>query len=316
MIFALSIAVLSVRARFHIPKKEVCFTNKKSKASGAPSERRSRIDIKEWEEWVMLEGNMAFIDRVLDRIGRLIAGRLRKQSGGYEPSIPSDHDTLRQTLRPGDVLLVDGNQKLSLAIKYLTQSTWSHATLFIGDALGTPSPGEEALCLVEAELGEGVIAVPFSKYALCHTRICRPVGLTPEEIAQVTGYAVGRIGDKYDLRHIIDLARYLFPTPPVPVRWRRRMIALGSGEPTRAICSTLIAQAFQNVRYPILPCVERVSGHSRANSDYSRGEILHIRHHSLFTPRDFDLSPYFQIVKPTLNVGFDPHALQWADMSE
>ena len=32
-----------------------------------------------------------------------------------------------------------------------------------------------------------------------------------------------------------------------------RMIALGSGDPTRAICSTMIAQAFGLVHYPILP---------------------------------------------------------------
>lgn len=66
---------------------------------------------------------------------------------------------------------------------------------------------------------------------------------------------VERIGCTYDMRNIIDLARFLLPTPPVPVRWRRQMIALGSGEPTRAICSTLIAQAFQSVRYPILPSI-------------------------------------------------------------
>lgn len=42
-----------------------------------------------------------------------------------------------------------------------------------------------------------------------------------------------------------------------------------------------------------------------AQSNYSRREILHIRHHSLFTPRDFDLSPYFRVVKPTLEYGFD-----------
>jgi hypothetical protein len=137
--------------------------------------------------------------------------------------------------------------------------------------------------------------------------------LTAEEIEQVVQFAVARIGHKYDLRHIIDLARYLLPTPPVPVRWRRRMIALGSGEPTRAICSTLIAQAFQSVRYPILPRVERMPGHQRTGSEYSKKEILHIRHYSLFTPRDFDMSPNFEIVKPTIAAGFDPHTLRWAD---
>ena len=74
------------------------------------------------------------------------------------------------------------------------------------------------------------------------------------------------------------------------------MIALGSGEPTRAICSTLIAQAFESVRFPVLPTVARVDKDSRR-------EILHIRHHSLFAPRDFDVSPFFAIVKPTIETG-------------
>ncbi len=256
---------------------------------------------------------MAFIDNLLDRVGRTIARRLENPSSGYEPFTPSDPDILRQTLRPGDVLLIDGNERLSAAIKYLTQSTWSHAALYVGDVLGKSETGGEPHALIEANVGDGVVAAPVSKYVAYNTRICRPVGLTQAEIQNVAGFVAARIGHKYDMRNIIDLARYLFPTPPVPVRWRRRMIALGSGEPTRAICSTLIAQAFQSVRYPILPCVERMPGHSRAGSTYSAGEILHIRHYSLFTPRDFDVSPYFQIVKPTIEAGFDPHTLQWAD---
>jgi len=106
-----------------------------------------------------------------------------------------------------------------------------------------------------------------------------------------------------------DLLRYFFPTPPVPVRWRRRMLAIGSGDPTRAICSSLIAQAFQSVRYPILP-ETRVSETRRA-MDPDQRELLHIRHHSLFVPRDFDLSPYFQVIKPYLVEAFDPHLLKW-----
>jgi hypothetical protein len=238
---------------------------------------------------------MAFIDNLLDRLGHVIARRLETPSSGYEPFMPSDPEALRRTLRPGDVLLVDGNQKLSSAIKYLTQSTWSHAALYIGDILETPANDAEVHTLIEADVGKGVIAVPLSKFAPYNTRICRPIGLTAEEIDQVLRFAVARIGHKYDLRHIIDLARYLVPTPPVPVRWRRRMISLGSGEPTRAICSTLIAQAFQSVRYPILPRVERMSGHQRTGSEYCKEEILHIRHYSLFTPRDFDVSPFARI---------------------
>ena len=100
--------------------------------------------------------------------------------------------------------------------------------------------------------------------------------------------------------------RYLMPLP-VPQRWRRRMMALGSGDPTRIICSALIAQAFEHVRYPILPKI------TRAGSRNARREILQIRHSSLYTPRDFDISPYFEMVKPTIVRGFDYLSLHWAD---
>jgi hypothetical protein len=93
---------------------------------------------------------------------------------------------------------------------------------------------------------------------------------------------------------------------PVPHRWRRRMIALGSGDPTRIICSALIAQAFQAVGYPILPAIERIE------SENARREIYHIRDCSLYTPRDFDISPYFSVVKPTIELGFNYKAIRWA----
>ena len=163
--------------------------------------------------------------------------------------------------------------------------------------------------LVEAELGKGVIASPLSKYATFNTRICRPVGLTAEDRSKVVKYVMERIGYDYDLKNIIDLMRYFLPQPPVPASWRRRMIALGSGEPTRAICSSLIAQAFESVGYPILPDVGRVD-------DESRREILHIRHHSLYAPRDFDVSPFFAIVKPTIETGFDYKQMRWAKNDE
>ncbi len=48
----------------------------------------------------------------------------------------------------------------------------------------------------------------------------------------------------------------------------------------------------------------------------ARAEILHIRYHSLFEQWDFDLSPYFAIVKPHLEGGFDHRGLTWASMPE
>lgn len=241
----------------------------------------------------------------LDRIAEMIAGRVTAQTSGYEPYTPSDPDSLRKALQPGDVLLVEGNQKVSAAIKYLTQSTWSHSALYIGDILPPDEDGRSPR-LVEVNLGEGCVARPLEKYETYNTRICRPVGLTEEDKQAVVQFMVDSIGKAYDTHNIIDLMRYLLPTPPVPVRWRRKMLSFGSGDPTRAICSTLIAQAYQSVRYPILPDIKRLKDCLDDDCEtYAVNEILHIRHHSLFAPRDFDLSPYFRIIKPTIESGFD-----------
>jgi hypothetical protein len=244
---------------------------------------------------------------IVDRVGRFIAHYLEKPEHGYEPYTPSEPEALRATLMPGDVLLVEGSNHISGVIKYLTQSTWSHAALYVGPIGDRETPEGEPLVLVEANIGQGVVAAPLSKYARFHTRICRPTGLTDDDRARVCAYASERIGFDYDLKNIIDLLRYLFPLP-VPQRWRRRMIALGSGHPTRIICSALIAQAFEAVRYPILPKVTRL------DSEAARQEILEIRHSSLYAPRDFDISPYFEVVKPTIRRGFDYKAMAWADV--
>jgi hypothetical protein len=252
--------------------------------------------------------------RVMDRVGRTVARLLDTKSPGYEPYAPSDPAALRASLRPGDVLLVEGDTRLSAAIKYLTQSTWSHAAMYVGPIPGRHTPDGECHVLVEAYPAEGVVSAPLSRYGDYHTRICRPVGLQPEDEARVIAYMVERIGLDYDLKNITDMLRFFVPLP-VPVRWRRRLIAFGSGDPTRAICSTLIAQAFESVRYPILPKVERIAreGEQRARSRQARSEILHIRHHSLYTPRDFDISPYFAVVKPTIARGFNYKRLTWSD---
>lgn len=250
-------------------------------------------------------------DNILDKVGNFVARRITATATAYEPYAASRPDYVSRILEPGDVLLVEGGRsKVAAAIKYLTQSTWSHAALFVGampehlDAKGAPAT------LIEAELGEGVVASPLSKYASFNTRICRPVGLTPQDRAALIAFAKARIGDRYDLKNVIDLMRYFLPNPPVPQRFRRRMIALGSGEPTRAICSTLIARAFEEIGYPILPRLEQkseVDGMGRLRNR----EIFHIRHSSLFTPRDFDVSPFFRVVKPTIELGFDYKSIEW-----
>ena len=66
------------------------------------------------------------------------------------------------------------------------------------------------------------------------------------------------------------------------------MFEVGHGEMARTICSTLIARAFASVRYPILPTLHRGDGGDM---------VFHRRNARLITPRDFDHSPYFEIVK-------------------
>jgi hypothetical protein len=75
------------------------------------------------------------MDWMFDNAGRLIAW-LQKPANQCEPSAPNDSTALRDTLRPGDVLLVEGKGRISGSIKYLTQSTWSHSALYVGPMAG------------------------------------------------------------------------------------------------------------------------------------------------------------------------------------
>lgn len=243
---------------------------------------------------------------MFDNVERLIA-RLQKPANRVEP-LASDNATIavRHALQPGDVLLIEGKGRISSSIKYITQSTWSHSALYVGPIAGVTRGGEPHV-LIEANIDEGVVSAPLSKYLHCQTRICRPVGLSDTDREQVCRYAFERIGLSCDFKNVIDLMRYLFPCP-FTKRWRRRAIALGSGDARRIICSSLIAQAFDAVRYPILPKITHMENKS------GRCDVAEIRHSSLYAPRDFDLSPYFMVVKPTLPDDFNYKNMRWADL--
>jgi hypothetical protein len=249
--------------------------------------------------------------RIFERVGRALSEYLTRDGHPSSASPATNLTLLRKFLRPADVLLVEGSSRVSTAIKYLTQSTWSHAALYVGDAAKLGHRDGHPLEFVEADVSEGVRAVSLHAFNGLHCRICRPINLSPDDTAKVIKFAVDRIGHRYDLKNLFDLARYLVPTPPVPTRWRRRMIALGSGDPTKAICSTLIAEAFESVRYPVLPEVTTVST-SSVDCPNCIAQILAVRHHSLFVPRDFDVSPYFAVIKPSLSEEFNYKSLTWA----
>jgi hypothetical protein len=247
---------------------------------------------------------------VFEPLGRSLAAYLTKpvaRPGGNS----ADARLVAETLAPGDVLLVEGNTRMSAVIKYLTQSMWSHAALYVGPRAELPPTAGEAATLVEADVLEGVRAVPLSCYAEFRVRICRPVRLTPEDRERLLQYVIQRLGHRYDLKNVFDLMRYLMPLP-VPARMRRRLMAFGSGDPSRAICSTLIAQAFGAVRYPILPVISRRSPADAEGVEQEK-ELWRIRHHSLYVPRDFDVSPFFEVVKPRIVKPFDYQEAPWSE---
>jgi len=230
-----------------------------------------------------------------------------------------DFNRVREQMQCADVLLVEGRSRVSRVITTVTKSAWTHAALCIGslnslqdDALiekikpyyqGDPN---EPL-IIESMMGLGVIVAPLSRYQQFHIRICRPIGLPKNDAKQVVSYAIQRLGQLYDNRHIFDLARFLLPWSLFPRRWRSSLFAYHAGVSTKLTCSLLVAEAFMSIHFPILPLVR---SHTIKGFEFIR------RNPKLFTPKDFDYSPYFQIIKyPVVEFSDDiPYTtVSWSD---
>jgi hypothetical protein len=248
--------------------------------------------------------------------GEWVVAHITRPRQEYRRYVFNDPERLKSRIRPGDVVLVDGDQRVSQVVKYLTMSPWSHSALFVGSRmLRDPSRrteirrtfGKESRYLiVEALVDRGVVLSPLTKYIDFNIRVCRPVGLTPPQIETVMDEVVARLGFRYDRRNILDLFRYLLPVRFIPNRLREDMLHFGSGKDTETICSSFLAEAFAKVGLSILPLHirrravkrgrlrERVFGRPTRTA-YSG--FLKARHPSLCVPQDFDLSPSFDVVK-------------------
>lgn len=203
---------------------------------------------------------------------------------------PTDPSVLHALARPGDVLLVEGMTRVGAIIKTVSHSPWSHAALCVGSLpleRRTPGDGLAGPVILEVLLGEGTVLKPLSLYAHSHVRLCRPRGLTAPDTAAVIAYALARVGTDYDLHALVDLGRLMLPWPMVPSRFRARLFAVRAGPHTRTICSTLIAEAYQSVGFPVRPI--RVSTASGPRWYRGRSQLI--------MPRDFDLSPFFDVIK-------------------
>ena len=212
----------------------------------------------------------------------------------------TDFERLCEELHQGDVLLVEGRTRVSHVIKSITNSPWTHSVLYIGrlDEIRDESLREKISeyyqgephqqLIIEAMLGEGTVIYPVTKYENEHLRICRPKGLSRSDRQQVIAFALSQLGYVYDVRHLLDLARFLLPYGIFPRRWRSTLFQQYAGRSTRNVCSYMMGEAFGSVNFPILPIAERSED----------GNLkLYKRNPRLFTPRDFDYSPYFDIIK-------------------
>ena len=212
----------------------------------------------------------------------------------------SDFEQLSYEIKPCDVLLVEGRSRVGNVIKAITQSPWTHAALYIGRLNDIEDEhiranivkhykGDSNVPLIlEALMGEGTIIVPLTKYRHDHIRLCRPKNLSRQDAIKVIAYTTRHLGCEYDVRQLLDLARFVFPYGIIPRRWRSSLFQHNAGAPTRAVCSSLIAAAFASVHFPILPVIQKSEN----------GELKFFkRNFRLYTPPDFDYSPYFEIIK-------------------
>src|SRR5579862_2993407 len=224
----------------------------------------------------------------------------------YEPPatevLPYDFNRLKYELRPGDVLLIEGRSRISRMISRITVSPWTHAVLYIGRLNDMEDEEvtnmirqhievkDNVRLIVEDLLDKGTIIEPLNSYRNHYIRICRPIGLTQSDRNLVITYVVKALGQPYNVRHLLDLLRFLLPWTILPRRWGSTLFRTSTGEPESGICSSLIAEAFSSVQFPILPFIK---------PDTS-GLELYQRNPHLFTPKDFDYSPYFEIIKHPL----------------
>lgn len=212
----------------------------------------------------------------------------------------SNFDRLRYEIRPGDVLLIEGRSKVSTIIKTITQSCWTHSAFYVGRLHDIEDPSARAhikrfyngdpdeQLIIEAMIGEGTLVDSLKKYRGEHLRICRPKGITHQDAQKVINYAIRRLGTDYDVRQLLDLLRFLFPYSLLPRRWRSSLFEHNAGKPTKTVCSTMMAEAFASIQFPILPVLQY---------DEDNNLRMYRRNSKLVTPSDFDYSPYFDVIK-------------------
>ena len=268
---------------------------------------------------------MKALDHLITWLRNLAIERLEAPRQVYEQRTYNNMDKLQAIIRKGDVVLIEGRSEISRIIKLFTNSSWSHSALYVGDELIKKDRlskekyqmefGSDAgRLLIEAEMGKGVTMAPLRKYQDYNIRICRPYGILPRDLESVIQTTISNLGKHYDKQNIIDIGLMLLPFRLNPLKKYTINACLGSCNEFRVICSGMIAKSFQSVSYPIVPVLQKSQPAVPAEADNPYGSRLIMRHYSQILPRDFDISPNFEVIKFNIigDKNFDYKSL-WAD---
>lgn len=212
-----------------------------------------------------------------------------------------DFARLKEEIETCDIILVEGRSRVAEVIKILSQSPWSHSALNLGylDEIKTPEirafvekfvapEDRDKHLILEALFDQGVVLKPIDKYRGEHLRICRPIGLFPDDAQKILDSALKNLGKQYNTRQIFDLLRFLLPIAILPRRWLSTLFEYQEGGRTEEICSSMLVDAFGSVGFPVRPIIKITAD--------NQIELIR-RNPLLYTPSDFDYSPYFNIIK-------------------
>jgi hypothetical protein len=113
--------------------------------------------------------------RLLRAIGSFLSRYLNRQTRGAYPHPAADLAVMSQMLKSADVVLAEGNRQISTAIKYLTQSSWSHVAIYVGKCGGVDAEGR-VRAFVEAVMEAASAHSPSKNLKACICAFAGPRG--------------------------------------------------------------------------------------------------------------------------------------------
>jgi hypothetical protein len=235
---------------------------------------------------------MSLFDRITERtenyIRSYVIGKLHQRRSRYRLLYRNDMAGLKRALRPGDVILVEGEHWVSDWVKVFSYHTWTHCVMWVGESPTLPKSvnmdfvepnGNIVESLMHEGRRRGIILTNLDKYQDCNLRICRPLGITRERLRRAIRFVLEHIGCEYDELNLTQFVHFTFANDNDPTK------PLGQTDAGKYTCSSLMAAAFDSVEFPVIHF-------------YDQTQNVYVPYHpSQVQPKDFDLSLNFQIIK-------------------